>query len=165
MVVYDSVHGNTEQVAGAVAEALAGAFGAPEAVEASRVTEAEPEQLEGLDILVVGAPTHAFRPSPATRTFLRSIPGRSLDGVRVAAFDTRLAVEDVNSAVLTFLVRLFGYAAKPIADSLSNKGGDLVLPPEGFIVMDTEGPLREGELERAAGWAQELATRVESPAP
>ena len=49
-----------------------------------------------------------------------------------------------------------GYAAEPIAKGLKRKGGDQRLPPEGFYVADTEGPLKEGELERAAEWAQRV---------
>jgi hypothetical protein len=33
----------------------------------------------------------------------------------------------------------------------------LVVPPEGFYVVDTEGPLLEGELDRAAVWARKLS--------
>ena len=55
---------------------------------------------------------------------------------------------------------IFGYAAKPIADRLEKKGGQLAVPPEGFYVTDTEGPLVEGELERAAEWARKIAASV-----
>jgi hypothetical protein len=41
-----------------------------------------------------------------------------------------------------------------IANNLKGKGGNLVAPPEGFFVTGKEGPLKEGELERAAGWAK-----------
>lgn len=152
MVVYDSVHGNTEQVAQRVARAL----GPPEEVEVRRVTAVAPDQLAGLDVLVVGAPTHAFQPSPDAKKFLKRIPAGGLEGVKVAAFDTRIATEDVDSAILSFMVRLFGYAAKPMADRLRKKGGELALPPEGFIVEGTEGPLREGELDRAAAWVKQI---------
>ncbi len=36
-------------------------------------------------------------------------------------------------------------------------GGELAAPAEGFFVVDTEGPLQEGELERAAAWARQVA--------
>jgi hypothetical protein len=36
------------------------------------------------------------------------------------------------------------------------KGGELVFPPEGFLVKKSEGPLKDGELERAAEWAKGL---------
>jgi flavodoxin len=155
-VVYDSVHGNTEQVARTVADAVGRALGSAEEVEARRVTEVDPERLGDLDILIVGAPTHALQPSPAAKTFLKSIPSGGLKGVRVAGFDTRLDVEETGPGILIFVTRIFGYAAKPIANRLERKGGELALPPEGFIVEDTEGPLREGELERAAEWARPI---------
>jgi len=152
LVVYDSYFGNTEKVARAIGQAL----GPPEAATVSRAGDVQPAQLEGLDILVVGSPTRAFQPTQAIKRLLRRIPARSLKGVRIAAFDTRASVEDVGSAVLTFMVGLFGYAAEPIAKRLQRKGGDQALAPMGFIVEGTEGPLRESELERAADWARQI---------
>jgi len=37
------------------------------------------------------------------------------------------------------------------------KGGRLVAEPEGFIVENKEGPLKQGELERANKWAKQLS--------
>jgi hypothetical protein len=80
-----------------------------------------------------------------------------LEGVKVAAFDTRYREAEIEKVrILAFLVKIFGYAAKPIADRLEKKGGELAVPPEGFYVTDTEGPLFEGELERAADWARQI---------
>ena len=153
LVIYDSVFGNTELVAQAMGEAL----GSPDEVSALPVGDVKAEQLAGLDALLVGSPTRAFSPTPAVKRFLRRLPGHSLDGVTVAAFDTRMDIEKADSAILIFLVKLFGYAAKPIAKLLERKGGELAAGPEGFFVEDTEGPLREGELERAAAWARQVA--------
>jgi len=61
-----------------------------------------------------------------------------------------------ESRVLLFFVRLFGYAAKPIAEKLKGKGGKPTIPPEGFFVKGMEGPLEEGEIERATSWAKEI---------
>ena len=150
LVVYDSVFGNTEKVA----QAMSGALGAESA--AIRVTEAKHEQLKGLGLLVVGSPTRAFRPTKPISDFLNGIPRDALKGIRVAAFDTRMSVADVKSPVLSVMAGIFGYAAKPIADKLVGKGGELAAPPEGFIVEGSEGPLRDGELERAAAWAKTI---------
>jgi hypothetical protein len=81
-----------------------------------------------------------------------------LHGVKVAAFDTRATEEELHSHgfILSKLVDVFGYAAEPIGDKLESKGGEPVLPPEGFYVEGTEGPLTEGELERAADWARHI---------
>jgi flavodoxin len=152
LVVYDSVFGNTEKVAQAMGDAL----GSQAEVQAMRVGDVRPEHLSGLDALIVGSPTRAFSPTPAIKGWLRGLPARSLEGVRVAAFDTRVSLEEVDSALLTFMVKLFGYAAEPIGKRLVRKGGKPAMPPEGFIVEGTEGPLREGELERAADWARQI---------
>lgn len=149
-MIYDSFFGNTEQISYSIRDALGSN------VEALRVGDVEPEQISGLEYLIVGSPTKAFKPTKAITTFLKKMPGGSLRGVNVAAFDTRIAKEDVNSSVLNVFVRFFGYAVKPIADRLQKKGGTLVVPPEGFYVEDTEGPLKDGELERAATWTGQL---------
>lgn len=156
LVVYDSVFGNTEQVARAIARALD-----PQGeVRALRVGDVTAADLVELALLVVGSPTRGFNPTPATKTFLNDLTANIFYGVKVAAFDTRIAVEETNSPILKPLVKIFGYAAKPIASRLQKKGGELAAPPEGFIVEGTEGPLREGELERAAAWARQLAASL-----
>jgi len=147
-VVYDSVFGNTEKVAQAMGEALG--------AQTLRVGDVKPEHVVGLDVLVVGSPTRAFSPTPAIKRWVSGLPSKSLQGVKVGAFDTRIALEDVDSALLTFMAKIFGYAAKPIGDRLVKKGGDRVLSLEGFYVQDSEGPLKDGELERAADWVREI---------
>ena len=57
---------------------------------------------------------------------------------------------------MSTLVNVFGYAAEPIGDKLKRKGGELVISPEGFYVEGTEGPLTEGEIERAVDWARQI---------
>ena len=153
MVVYDSAYGNTEQVAQAIGNAL----GPQEDVEVVRVGDAKPEQLTGLTLLIVGSPTQRFSPTGATTSLVKSIPPNGLRGIKVAAFDTRFPVSEIDKVrILAFFVKIFGYAAEPIADRLQKKGGELAIPPEGFYVGGTEGPLLEGELERAAHWAKQI---------
>ena len=150
LIVYDSIFGNTEQIALAISNSL----GSKENAETCRVSEMRPEQLNELGLLIVGSPTRAFRPTKAITNFLKKISSNSLKSVKIAAFDTRISTADINSRLLNVLVKLFGYAAKPIADKLEKKGGGLVIPPEGFFVKDSEGPLKDGELARAADWAK-----------
>ena len=151
LIVYDSFFGNTEQIA----QAMAAALEAPEEVTLLKVDAVQPQHLEGLAYLIVGSPTRGFRPSPATTSLLKSIPRKKLEGVRVAAFDTRVPIQEIKRpAILDFLVKIFGYAADPIGKKLQQKGGKVVVPAEGFYVMDTEGPLKDGELERATAWVR-----------
>jgi flavodoxin I len=141
LVVYDSVYGNTEKVAQAIGEAIGGE------VKLARVGDVDVSQLKALDLLFVGAPTHAARPSPAAKEFLDMIPARALEGVKVAGFDTRLT---------NTWARIFGFAARGIANGLKKKGGTLMASPEAFYVEGSEGPLKDGELERAAAWARKI---------
>jgi flavodoxin I len=145
LIVYDSVYGNTEKIARAIGESLSGE------VTVIRVGEVDVSALKSLDLLFVGSPTHGGRPSPATRELLDEIQPPALEGIKVAAFDTRLT---------TRWAGILGFAAGRIAKSLKKKGGALVGSPENFHVEGTEGPLREGELERAAAWARQIAESV-----
>ncbi len=149
LIVYDSVYGNTEKIA----RAIAGAITPSDGVKVLRAGEATPSELESIDLLIVGSPTQKGRPTPAIREFLSRIPANALKNVGVTSFDTRFQAKDKGVGI-RILVGVLGYAAGRIADSLKDKGGHLAAPPVGFIVEDTEGPLKEGELERAAGWAK-----------
>lgn len=154
-VIFDSFFGNTEKIA----QAIGAALGSQDEVSVFRAGAQPPELPSGLDLMIVGSPTRGFRPTNAVRDWVKNIPDGRLKGIRVAAFDTRFAVHEMKSAIGRFFVGTFGYAAKPIAEGLRKKGGELAVPPEGFIVDDTEGPLKTGELQRAADWAKQVAGR------
>jgi flavodoxin I len=143
LVVYDSVNGNTEKIARAVAEALARSGKS----RVLRAGEAQSADMKAIDLLVVGSPTLGGRPTPAIQEFLKRIPAEALRNLRVASFDTRMKM---------FIARLFGYAADRIAVTLKEKGGSPARAPEGFIVKGRAGPLADGELERAAAWAKAI---------
>ena len=153
LVVYDSQFGNTEKIAQAIAHELSSRMN----IEILRVGNVKLEHLAGISFLITGSPTQRFRPTEGITNFIKGLPQDSLNGVKVAAFDTRLTEEEIEEIrILAFFVRIFGYAAKPISNGLKKKGGDLVLPPEGFYVEGMEGPLIEGELERASDWAKQI---------
>lgn len=154
LIIYDSVYGNTEQIAQAIGKTL----DSNNKVEILRAGDVNSQHLPGLDLLIVGSPTQRFRPTTAITRFLGRIPKNGLKGVTVAAFDTRLTLSDIESSIERFAVKTGGYAAKPMADRLKKSGGNLIIPPEGFYVKGMEGPLKEGELERAAEWAKRIIT-------
>ena len=152
LVIYDSFFGNTEKIAQVIGEAL----GSPEEVSVVKVDKLTPDALSGVDLLVVGSPTRAFRPSPNTSAFLKGLASGSLRGVKTAAFDTGIEFKEVKPPILRFMAGLFGYAAPKIAKQLKAKGGTPAQTPETFIVTDSEGPLKPGEVERAAAWAKQI---------
>ena len=147
LVIYDSLYGNTRIIAQAITDAI------PGDVKMVHVNEVNASQLSIYDLLIVGAPTHGGRASEAVSSLLGQIEAAALIGVKVAAFDTRLT---------WWWLRLFGFAAPKIAMTLKKKGGTLIGTPEGFFVTGGEGPLQDGEVERAAAWAREITALVES---
>lgn len=135
LIVYDSVHGNTEKIAQSIGEAIGG--------QVLLVGDVTSDGLKGFNLVIVGSPTHGGFPTEGIHGLLKA--PLALEGANVAAFDTRTKTT------------VFGYAAPKIARSLKRSGGNLLAPPEGFYVGGMQGPLLEGELERAADWAKGLA--------
>jgi flavodoxin len=155
LVVDDSVFGNTAKIAQAIKSGL-------EPYADTRLTQARDLSADAftqIDVLIVGSPTRGFRPTEAVQDLLRTIGPKALNRVKVAAFDTRFKADELRSATTRFIVKAGGYAAKRIASQLEEAGGSLITPPEGFYVEDIEGPLKEGELERAEAWGRALLDR------
>ncbi|KRE82101.1 flavodoxin family protein [Arthrobacter sp. Soil763] len=145
-VVYDSAFGNTRSVA----EAVAGSLGEVHATPVP-VSEFDPGNLAAGDLLVVGSPINGWRPTPKITELLSALGGGQLKGVKAAAFDTR--------------VRMFvhGDAAKKMAHALRDSGADLISEPMPFYVKGSEGPLRPGEIDKAARWGKSLLEALERP--
>lgn len=140
LIVYDSLHGNTQKVAQAIGDVIDGE------VSVRRVGTVTTDDFKSVDLLVIGSPTHGGRPTPAIQAFVKGLPG-PVSTVKVAAFDTRMPAG---------WVKIFGFAADKLAKSLKGKGWTLDTRPEGFYVRKSEGPLRDGELQRATLWAKGL---------
>jgi hypothetical protein len=164
LVVYESLWGNSEQVAREVAAGV----GEVMPVDVVEVSGA-PSDLSGTDLVVAGGPTHAFSMSRAsTRRDARTqgAPDGSvevglrewLDGLPdergrwFAAFDTRV----------TKVRHLPGSAARSAARAGRRHGFRRAGGPESFYVLDVGGPLAEGELERARAWGRSVAASVPS---
>ena len=153
LIAYDSMYGNTEEIAKAIGGAITGE------IKVLRADETNASDLNLIGFLIVGSPTQGFRATRPVQTFIEGIPAGSLKGIDVAAFDTRIPSGDVGKG-LRFIMKVGGYAAPRIAKALEKKGGNLVAPPAGFFVKDKEGPLKDGELERAASWAKEITVGI-----
>lgn len=147
LVVYESQFGNTEKVAQAIAGALR-VFGQARAV---RVDPTHSIDLQGVDLLVVGGPTQSWGVTSGIRAFLEKIPPTELRRMSVACFDTRLR----QPRLLT------GSAAGVMAKILQKMGVVSRVPAESFLVSGKEGPLLDGELERAVGWAKTLPVQLQ----
>ncbi|MGD8491617.1 MAG: flavodoxin family protein [Anaerolineae bacterium] len=148
LIVFDSIYGNTEIVARAIGEAIG------DEVKVLRVVQVAEVDLESVDLLVIGSPTHGALPTEAVQGLLDKIGAPIRDGARAATFDTRLT--------WGFLERWGGFAAPKMAETLQDKGWTLAGEPGGFFVKGLKkGPLKRGEAERAAAWAKGLVERRE----
>ena len=152
LIVYDSIFGNTGQIARAMAEALN---------DEGTVTLATVQDAKGLDptaytLLIIGSPTRGFRPTPEIQDFAcrPDLPKTA------AVFDTRIDLETINPAPLRWVVQAGGYAAERLQTQLAEQGCTVVGPIGDFVVEGQEGPLREGELQRAANWAREVVAQA-----
>ncbi|NMC36032.1 hypothetical protein GYA49_03220 [Candidatus Beckwithbacteria bacterium] len=151
VIVYDSKFGNTQKVA----ENIAKSFGGKHKVNVLAASKSSRKDLNKIDLLIVGSPTYGGRPTLAVQAFLDQIPAQSLKNIKVAAFDTRMLAQD-QSAFLKTVMKIIGYAAPKILKTLVQKGGQAIVPAEGFIVTSKEGPLQKGELEKASKWLIKL---------
>jgi Flavodoxin len=163
-VVFESMFGNTQLIAQAVAEGL----GESMRVDLEEVGSASTEIDDDVDLLVVGAPTHAFgmsrertRESAAEqaggrvvsaekglREWRSAVTGGSPD-IAAAAFDTRIDRP-----------RLPGSAAHGAERRLRRLGFHIIEPAASFYVTDTSGPLLDGESERARYWGERLGSKI-----
>jgi hypothetical protein len=171
LVTFESVYGNTRAIAEAVGEGLR-PIGEVSVVSQDDLT---PQLTAEAELVVVGAPTHmhglptsftrkmaakaseeegvevdpSAEAGPGIRTWLSEQSG---EGRAAAAFDTRA---DKNPA-------LTGSAARGIAKRLRRAGFELTAEPESFFVDDAEGPLADGEVDRARDWGAAVARQATS---
>lgn len=169
LVVYESMYGNTHLIADAIAAGLA-PVGEVEVVPVDRATDAS---LAGVDLLVVGGPTHVHGMSTAMSrkgaVEDAAKPGRdmtldpdaegeglrgwfdAIDGLppKAAAFDTRME----GPAALT------GRASKGIAKRLRHHGCTIVDEPTSFLVTK-QNHLVDDEAGHATAWGVQLAARL-----
>lgn len=158
LIVHESLFGNTEQLATAVAAGLGG----PDHVTTVAAADAPDHIPDDVALLLVAGPTHAFsmtRPGTRADAVTKGArPDRAGTGIRewierveprpelsVVTFDTRVHVKLVP-----------GSAAKSAARALRARGFARTRRGETFWVEDTDGPLRDGELERARAWGESL---------
>jgi hypothetical protein len=164
VVVYESMYGNTHVVAEAIADGLG-----LDDVAVVPVGRASDSVAAGVDLLVVGGPTHVHGMSRESTRRAAAEAARSrtgdvvLDpdaegdglrewfdrcgplGVRAAAFDTRVDA----SAFVT------GRASKGIARRLEQHACTLLADPMSFLVTKRDH-LTDGEAVHARAWGAEL---------
>lgn len=160
LVAYESMYGNTAEVARAVADAFASAGLSVDTAEARHLGA---EALQGRRLVVLGAPTHGFAlprglsrraagvdPVPGMRELLASFEGFAEPVPAAAAFDVRSAPGTWPTAV-----------ASQLARRLQHFGVVNLLDARSFHVVRQAGPLVAGDRQRASAWGRQLADHLE----
>jgi hypothetical protein len=162
LVVYESLWGNTEKVARAIGARLA--VNADVEVLDS---DAAPLSVEGYDLLVLGGPTHAFSMTrAATRAEAvksHAAPHEPGRGIREWLNQLERPSAEIPAVVFDTRVdkpRLPGSAAKAAKHELRSLGFDTSVKQRTFRVHGYEGPLLDGELERATAWTGDVLARL-----
>jgi len=167
VVVYESVWGNTAAIARAVADGIG-----PDA-QVLATDAATPDFLASADLIVAGSPVFGFQlPTDAMRSNVARDEADAPTPPDLSHPSLRLWLETVPpgaAAFAAFETRIWwspGGATGTIEDRLSHAGYRRIGKARKFIVKGKYGPLRDGEIERARRWGQELAeaVRVEGPA-
>lgn len=136
LVIFDSNYGNTQKIAEVVAQEIS--------AKVINVSDLKSSDLLGIELLVVGSPIIGWRPAEKMGKFLDGLAKDSLKGIKAGAFDTRMNVW------------YSGNAYNKIAKKLKNAGAEIIVESKGFYVKGKEGPLVEGELEKAKEWARTM---------
>ena len=146
LVVFYSKFGNTQQVAEVIAEEL-------QTVGPVRLLSLEAltvDALKSAHLVVAGCPTHKMNLPKPVKTVFNALPRRIFHGP-TAAFDTSYRLE----GILTCFT-----AAGRLQNKLRKLGGRPVTKPETFEVVERDGPLYDGELERARVWAAGILSQA-----
>jgi flavodoxin len=159
LIVYDSVFGNT----GKIAQAMGDALKSKSFVRVIPVADFNAAQLGETDLLILGSPTRQFHATPAMMDLISAIPLEAIKGKKVAVFDTRIVLADIKNWVFRFIVKTGGFATKKMANALNGKEAVFLVEPEGFFVSGDQEKtiLIEGELDRAAKWAEQLIPLIQ----
>jgi len=166
VVVFESMFGNTEKIARAVADGVRSGLGASAADVAVLEVGKAPDRLDDeVSLLVAGGPTHAFGMTrPSTRDDARKLAGDTVvsHGIGLREWLDSVTIDRSDLTTATFDTRidkvrhLPGSAARGAAKLLRRRGHAVLVTPQSFYVSDTEGPLSDGEVDHARRWGEEV---------
>jgi flavodoxin len=149
LIVYFSRFGNTRRIAEAIADGMKHAGD----TRVIGIDQFAVSDLERVDLVVMGSPTHGFTVPQEIRSILEAQPPGILAGKSVAAFDT---------TVKPWPLRLMRASPK-LLRQLQKLGGNPIAGPRTFFVKTSKTQqsgdvdlLLEGEIEQARQWAGEI---------
>jgi flavodoxin len=152
LIVYYSKYGNTRRIAESIADTARQSV----SIRLISIDQLSTNELQGVDLVVIGSPTHYQAVPKNVRSFLKSLPKHSMRKKWVATFDTSLKMW---SPIMLLT------ASHGLMSILRKLGGKRLLKPETFLVTAVDTPegdavnsdinmLMSGELRRAEDWAR-----------
>jgi flavorubredoxin len=142
LLIYDSIFGNTENVAKALSSGMREKGIEVDCVRANAV---EIGTLSNYDMIVIGGPTHKVGLSETMKTLTKQLKKADVKNKLAFAFDTR------------YNKRFAGSAANRIEQRMKQYGMKVVMSHQSAIVVGREGPLEDGTGEKFKQIGAELA--------
>ena len=158
LIIVESCFGNTRAIAEAVAAGLIDGGAEAQVVEVDQAPSTLPA---GLDLLVLGAPTHnRGLPTAATRAKACAQAGSGMASHGIGGWlETTVIPASTSAAAFDTVISkgwLSGSAAKAIAKALQRHQGRRTVSVRSFVVTASKGPLADGEKTDAHSWGREL---------
>ncbi len=153
IVIYDTSSGNTKKIAETIAETLKESG---MEVDLFKVNEVKKLSAMEYDFLVLGSPTKFGAMSFAIKSFLGKVESEEWMNKPFATFDT----ENPENIERAKAENKQWSAAEKIADKLKERKMNQLLPALKASVLGWKGPLVEGEIDRAKGYAKEIASKL-----
>jgi menaquinone-dependent protoporphyrinogen IX oxidase len=153
IVIYDTSYGNTKKIGETIAETLE-----ESEIEVELFYVKDVKKLRGADydFLVLGSPTKFGTMSFTIKRFLGKVKSEEWVNKPFTAFDT----ENPENIERSKAENKEWSAAEKIANKLKDKNMKQLLPVLKAVVFGKEGPLKEGEIERAKDYARKLANKL-----
>ena len=170
LIVFESMYGNNQKVAEAIAEGLRAA--APQfAAEVIEVNDAPDAIPTDVALLLVGGPNHALgmtRPRDRQDAKKHTEAPLVSSGIGLREWFDQLeqAPRSIPAAAWDTRIKKPGFmrwldrASAGIEKRLRRRGFELATSAEHFFVDGTTGPLADGELGRARRWGEQLAATI-----
>jgi flavodoxin len=149
LIIYYSYFGNTEEVAKQYAQYL------KTETKLIRADEVSENDILSNDIIIIGSPTRAFNMVKPIKKVLKKYK-KAFENKLVFAYDTRADIIKVDSKLLTFMVKRFGYAVEKIDRLLIKNKARLIDSGKWYFVLESEGPLYQDTSEKVKEHALEL---------
>jgi flavodoxin len=153
VIVYDTLYGNT----GLLARVIANRLPDTSLVHVDALTS---EKLDGVQLIFAGSPSRGYNATQKLRTAVEALPKASLKGKSVAVFETRLNAAKHMPRIIRYLLKNTGWGDAKLDALFLRKGAQLISPLGLFYVVSQEGPLREGETNKAEQWAKQIHAYV-----